>query len=312
MEFLRGVDIVLYVWYNIPRGDIMEYKDKEAYERSNIRKWAFGISCAVFMLTALVDVVFVSIPVQEMACKIVMAISALVAIWTEPSRRSLLLAAVSSVSALLFIVPDAYVYNSVYVAVFTFWIWVQALSIVVFAVIKGNLTVKTSPETVILMFQILRFFSIASRYSFAEGEGASDMPFFTASAIGAAVITAACGYLVFKNKITAKNNTKAGKISLLIIVLLMSWVIVDSTFCAANHVFDTAEPVSVSAIIQQKYINKSGKTSNYYLVLESDEGEIKIKVSRREYNNCEAGESLNLKRYGGAFGIPFYLTDNEN
>ena len=130
----------------------MEYKDKEAYERSNIRKWAFGISCAVFMLTALVDVVFVSIPVWEMACKIVMAISALVAIWTEPSRRSLLLAAVFSVSALLFIVPDAYVYNSVYIAVFTFWIWVQVISVVVFAARKGNVTVKTSPETV--MFPI--------------------------------------------------------------------------------------------------------------------------------------------------------------
>lgn len=310
MEFLRGVDIVLCTWYNIPRGDIVKLKRKIPFDLSSIRGKLFAVSCVGFLVAALFNI-GAETETEQLICKCCIGVFALLAIWFDIFRRSLIIGITTTISALFFIVPSGYSHHVIYITLFVFWIWTQIIGIIVYSAVKGGLKNDSFSITAYFAAACLfaRSFAIGKRYGFVSGE----KTFYIAAAIGAALVTAVFGVLIYKKRIIFENDVKSKKASLLAIVFILSVIVTDGSLRAVNHVFDTGEPVSVSATVEDKYIQSRSKgRDSHYIITQVEEGELKLDVGSSTYDSYEKGDNINLKRYGGAFGIPFYLTDNEN
>lgn len=287
----------------------MKLKRKIPFDLSSIRGKLFAVSCVGFLAAALFNI-GAETATEQLICKCCIAVFALLAIWFDISRKSLISGIATTVSALFFIVPSGYSHHVIYITLFVFWIWAQVIGIIVYSAVKGELKYESISLTAgfAALCLFARSFAIGRRYGFVSGEGT----FYIAAAIGAALVTAAFGILIYEKRIVFKNDVKSKKASLLAIVFILSVVVTDGSLRAANHIFDTGEPVSVSATVENKYIKSRSKGGDdHYIITQVEEGELKLDVGSSTYDSYEKGDTINLKRYDGAFGIPFYLTDGE-
>ena len=285
----------------------MKLKRKFPFDLSSVRGKLFAVFCVGFLASALFSL-GAETETEQLICKCCIGVFALLAIWFDISRKSIISGIVTTVSALFFMVPSGYTHHVIYITLFVFWIWAQIIGIIVYASVKGGLKNDSFSITTVFAAVCLfaRSFAIGRRYGFVSGEGA----FYIAAAIGAALVTAVFGILIYKKRIIFQNNVKSKNASLLVMVFFLSVVVTDGSLRAANHVFDTSEPVSVSTTVEDKYIRSRSKGSDYhYIIMQVEEGELKLDVERSTYDGYEKGDTINLKRHGGAFGIPFYLPD---
>ncbi|MBO7216356.1 MAG: hypothetical protein J6V84_05090 [Clostridia bacterium] len=287
----------------------MKLKRKFPFDLSSVRGKLFAVFCVGFLASALFSL-GAETETEQLICKCCIGVFALLAIWFDISRKSIISGIVTTVSALFFMVPSGYTHHVIYITLFVFWIWAQIIGIIVYASVKGGLKYDSSSLTACFAIVCLfaRSFAIGRRYGFVSGE----KTFYIAAAIGAALVTAVFGILIYKKRIIFQNNVKSKNASLLVMVFILSVVVTDGSLRAANHVFDTCEPVSVSTTVEDKYIRSRSKGSDYhYIIMQVEEGELKLDVERSTYDGYEKGDTINIKRHGCAFGIPFYLPDIE-
>ncbi len=285
----------------------MKLKRKIPFDLSSIRGKLFAVSCVGFLVAALFNI-GAETETEQLICKCCIGVFALLAIWFDISRQSIIIGIATTVSALFFIVPSGYSHHVIYVTLFVFWIWAQIIGIIVYAAVKGGLKYESISLTASFaaMCLLLRSFTIGERYGFVSGE----KTFYIAAAIGAALVTAVFGILIYKKRIVFQNDVKSKKASSLAIIFILLVIVTAGSLRAANHVFDTSEPVSVSTTVEDKYIKSRSKGGDdHYIIMQVEEGELKLDVGRSTYDSYEKGDTINLKRYGGAFGISFYLPD---
>ena len=285
----------------------MKLKRKFPFDLSSVRGKLFAVFCVGFLASALFSL-GAETETEQLICKCCIGVFALLAIWFDISRKSIISGIVTTVSALFFMVPSGYTHHVIYITLFVFWIWAQIIGIIVYASVKGGLKYDSSSLTACFAIVCLfaRSFAIGRRYGFVSGE----KTFYIAAAIGAALVTAVFGILIYKKRIVFQNDVKSKKASSLAIIFILLVIVTAGSLRAANHVFDTSEPVSVSTTVEDKYIKSRSKGGDdHYIIMQVEEGELKLDVGRSTYDSYEKGDTINLKRYGGAFGIPFYLPD---
>ncbi|MBO7245432.1 MAG: hypothetical protein J6V56_01570 [Clostridia bacterium] len=285
----------------------MKLKRKFPFDLSSVRGKLFAVFCVGFLASALFSL-GAETETEQLICKCCIGVFALLAIWFDISRKSIISGIVTTVSALFFMVPSGYTHHVIYITLFVFWIWAQIIGIIVYASVKGGLKNDSFSITTVFAAVCLfaRSFAIGRRYGFVSGEGA----FYIAAAIGAALVTAVFGILIYKKRIVFQNDVKSKKASSLAIIFILLVIVTAGSLRAANHVFDTSEPVSVSTTVEDKYIKSRSKGGDdHYIIMQVEEGELKLDVERSTYDGYEKGDTINLKRHGGAFGIPFYLPD---
>ncbi len=284
----------------------MRTKEKLPFEPKGNRGCFFAFACVGFLVSALFSL-GAATATEELICRYCIGVFALLAIWFDISRQSIINGITTTVSALFFIVPSGYSHHVIYITLFIFWIWAQIIGIIVYASVKGGL--KNDLFSITTVFADAFLFggivTIGERYGFISGE----KTFYIAAAIGAALITAVFGILIYKKRISFENNVKSKKASLLFVVFLLSAFITNGSLRAANHVFDT-EPVTITVTVEDKYIQSRSKRGDaHYIITQVEEGKLELDVGRSTYDACDIGDAIQLKRYGGAFGIPFYLPD---
>ena len=138
-------------------------------------------------------------------------------------------------------------------------------------------------------------------YSFIDGSG---LPFWGISL----VIGIAVGMFATLKTMKLYAKWKALLTGLLIAALVMfAASIYISHF---NYIFDTSDPVEIQAEILYKDIIRHRKSPDEYAFgVEIDGKSFEVKVSYDEYEEYDEGDVYLFKKYNGAFGEAFYLSE---
>lgn len=283
---------------------------------SHENKWR-GIAFAVCMCAFVLSVFFLIMAetdTEETVCSVIAGVSVLCAIWLDGSRKSLLSGIISTVSVLMFAFPRVFGSSKVFFAVFTAWIWLLIGYVIVFAIIKRTVSLMDIPfmATLTFAFQFLMLVSLGSRFSYIESESIG-FPFLVADIIGALLVAALVGVLLFTGVIKLKQDKAVERVSLVFMTALLVLLFADFSLRNINYAFDTSEPALISAVVDNKRKSSSRKgPDNYYLIVTVDGKELDLDVSLSEFQNTEVGDTVGIKKYNGAFNKPFFMPDINN
>ena len=157
-----------------------------------------------------------------------------------------------------------------------------------------------------VMFDFISYLRGSSYYEFAKNPGS--IHFWIPTVLISIVITGISVILIIKDKIpirNEKNNTKGGKIAIVIIVAFACLGLCWPTFEHLNFALDTRDPIVYEETIVEKD-RTTGKNSNYYFYVEINGEEYKMNVSSSTYREYEEGDTFEILYYEGAFNDPFY------
>ena len=90
-------------------------------------------------------------------------------------------------------------------------------------------------------------------------------------------------------------------------IALLSALIVSSYTANLNYMLDSNQPVEYAATIVEKDMvthRKAPTTYEFDLTVEGEE--LDLEVGFLDYNNYEVGDTYTVKKYQGAFYVPFY------
>ncbi len=79
----------------------------------------------------------------------------------------------------------------------------------------------------------------------------------------------------------------------------------------ANYAFDFNDPVSYTAVIEQKRYDGGGRRNGHYEFQVTVDGkDFDLEVPYHLYNAYEEGDEYTFQYYKGAFGVPFYISED--
>lgn len=156
---------------------------------------------------------------------------------------------------------------------------------------------------VVLPLHFLFLLTDMSAYTFVS-EG---MKFWLPALIGCVALTALGALLVYTGKVHLQNGTGAEKGACVFLVAMVSFAFIWVSAQHLNYALDTSEPIRCESEIIEKTANTSGKSDNYYFIVEENGEKIKLSVFKNEYDSYEKGDTVIFYYYEGAFGEPFYI-----
>ena len=102
-----------------------------------------------------------------------------------------------------------------------------------------------------------------------------------------------------------------GRVGWLLLTVLFAFMLVLIPLLTLNYALDFGETQTYTpTVVDKDYDFGAGKyrRSKYYLILDLDGQERKVKVTRLDYDQHEIGDTYPLDLHDGAFGVPFYLS----
>lgn len=152
----------------------------------------------------------------------------------------------------------------------------------------------------ILMITVHQFF-FSARYSFVDHVEILPLwpvPFVIGTVLG---IFIAVKYLW-------ENSSIPGRIAYSLLSAVMFSMLLWGFTVNLNYALDMGQPQLQTVIVEGKDIDRHRKGPDDYELEFTLNGEsASIEVSARQYYQYEIGDSLELYRYEGAFGVPFFL-----
>lgn len=93
-------------------------------------------------------------------------------------------------------------------------------------------------------------------------------------------------------------------------IALLSALIVSSYTANLNYMLDSNQPLEFAATIEEKDMDTHRKAPTSYEFYLTVEGErFDLEVGFLDYNNYEVGDTYTVKKYQGAFYVPFYCAN---
>ena len=75
-----------------------------------------------------------------------------------------------------------------------------------------------------------------------------------------------------------------------------------------NYLLDTRPPAEIQTVIKDKHVHTSTRSANTYHFEVTVNGEfVELDVPWTEYRKYDEGDVYTFRKYGGAFGEPFYI-----
>ena len=81
-------------------------------------------------------------------------------------------------------------------------------------------------------------------------------------------------------------------------------------FANLNYMLDQDPPAEYTAIIEEKDINWHRRgPEDYYFEVTADGQSFDLNVGEWTYEKYKVGDEYSFQKYGGAFGVPFYVAE---
>ena len=95
------------------------------------------------------------------------------------------------------------------------------------------------------------------------------------------------------------------------LVFFLSFFICHASILAnLNYLLDQKPPVEYTAIIEEKDINTHRRGPTDYRFKVTTNGDtFYLNVNKAEYRQHKVGDEYSFQKYGGAFGVPFYVAE---
>ena len=115
---------------------------------------------------------------------------------------------------------------------------------------------------------------------------------------------------IFITVIMVKKMKKFGTVLIGLLIAVFITFLASIYISHLNYVLDTTEPTTVEAVILDKDVTRRRKSPDEYsFEIEIDGREFDVKVTYAEYEKYEVGDIYSFKKYNGAFGEPFYISE---
>lgn len=145
------------------------------------------------------------------------------------------------------------------------------------------------------------------RYTYAEdGMDMMHWPVYVTFAVAAAVVV---GVLAVNGVIHLEYDRTSEKVGVCIMAALMGFLLPLTTVNNLNYMLDKTEPTVCELLINEKDIETSRYSTDYYLILDRNGQELKMEVSGPEYYQYEIGDMLPVSLYEGAFNKTYYIVE---
>ena len=192
------------------------------------------------------------------------------------------------------------------------WILFCVLWFVILVVIEQifrHVVYKTKLNADILLAQLLYLICWlgAAVNTYGYGKNAY-IPFWQVSLVIALVFGLLQAVLAEQTEQDVKKNITK-KLSVFLIYGLLSFFVVSAGVQNLNYALDVSEPTRYSAVIEAKRSHHSRKGRDYRYFRFTVNGEtIDLDVPASTYRTYNVGDTYNITRYQGAFGVPYYVS----
>lgn len=116
------------------------------------------------------------------------------------------------------------------------------------------------------------------------------------------------GVLITARKI--RNASTASRILCVLVGCLLSVFLVRTVLLHLNYALDFDGSVEYTSVIEDKEYERRHKRGNTYKFKVTAGGEsFYLRVNSLEYDRYEVGDEYSFHKYGGAFGVPFYVAE---
>ena len=192
------------------------------------------------------------------------------------------------------------------------WILFCVLWFVILVVIEQifrHVVYKTKLNADILLAQLLYLIcwlgAAVNTYGYGKN---SYVPFWQVSLVIALMFGLLQAVLAEQTEQDVKKNITK-KLSVFLIYGLLTFFVVSAGVQNLNYALDVSEPTRYSAVIEAKRSHHSRKGRDYRYFRFTMNGEtIELDVSASTYRTYNEGDTYNITRYQGAFGVPYYVS----
>lgn len=140
-------------------------------------------------------------------------------------------------------------------------------------------------------------------YEFADG---SSFPFWKFDLSLGVICGVVCFVILIKNGKQHMGRLLLGSVG----IALISALLISSYTANLNYMLDSNKPEEYTATIEEKEMRthrKAPTTYEFSLTVEGEE--LDLEVGFLDYNNYEVGDTYTVKKYQGAFYVPFYCAN---
>lgn len=116
------------------------------------------------------------------------------------------------------------------------------------------------------------------------------------------------GVLMTVRKI--RNAGTSSRILSVLVGCLLSVFLLHTLLLHLNYALDFDASVEYTSVIEDKEYERRHKGGNIHKLKVTADGEsFYLRVNSLEYDRYEVGDEYSFQKYGGAFGVPFYVAE---
>lgn len=148
------------------------------------------------------------------------------------------------------------------------------------------------------------------RYAYLSDD--MDLTFTKIALIGSLILSLGVAFpLATKGLIRLKSNTVKARLTFAVIVFMLSFGLLFTTFAHFNFILDEGETEEYTAVIIDKDVIGTGskRRRSYWLELQLEQSVVSLQVSGLEYEAYEVGDPYSVRLYQGALGEAFYISN---